>query len=398
MDVQSFLLLAVLFVAVAIGWVMGRGARHENESIDDQSNYFRGLNYLIDEQPDQAVDSFIEALEVNDQTLETHFVLGQLLRRQGQPDRAIRIHQNLLARPGLDSSYHFRAKYELALDFSASGLFDRSARILDELVSEKSEYSELAAQKLLNIHLSEHDWEAGVALIDRLSARRLGISQKSKSLRRVKSHLCAQLAEDAIDSHVFSMAHEWIKKAKAADEMAPRPLFSEVKLAQSEGDFTRAKRLLIRLIDQDTKRIPHYLSYAGDLFAADHDLTGFLKYLQASAVKPKAPEVFQIFYLRTLLAIKGPRDAELSEKLTALMRTTDSLIATKLYLDVLRSANSDFAPQVALLQRVVSERLAKHSLFKCTNCGFKGQQLHWNCPSCKEWESIVSNNDVGVKF
>jgi lipopolysaccharide biosynthesis regulator YciM len=84
--------------------------------------------------------------------------------------------------------------------------------------------------------------------------------------------------------------------------------------------------------------------------------------------------------------------------LSELMTTTDSLIATKLYLDVLRQEPKGFASELAVLQRVVGERIGKHNLFKCTNCGFKGQELHWNCPSCKEWESIVSNNDVGVKF
>ena len=397
MDIQSFLLLAVLFVAVAIGWVMGRGARHENESADDQSNYFRGLNYLIDEQPDSAVDSFIEALEVNDQTLETHFVLGQLLRRQGQPDRAIRIHQNLLARPGLDASYRFRAKYELALDFSSSGLFDRAARILDELVSEKNEYRDLAAQKLLGIHLSEHEWEAGVQLIDRLSSRRLSLSNKARPLRRVKSHLCAQIAEDAIASGNFTSAREWLKQAKEADGNCPRGWFVDVQLAQAEGKYSQAKKALAKVIDHDRARVPHYLSYANDLYSSDHDLNGFLKYLGA-AIKDGAPEVFQLFYLRTLVDLKGPGDEEVKRKLTELMATTDSLIATKLYLDVLRQEPKGFGSELALLQRVVGERIGKHSLFKCTNCGFKGQQLHWNCPSCKEWESIVSNYDVGVKF
>lgn len=397
MDIQSFLLLAVLFVAVAIGWVMGRGARYENESTDDQSNYFRGLNYLIDEQPDSAVDSFIAALEVNDQTLETHFVLGQLLRRQGQPDRAIRIHQNLLARPGLDSSYRFRAKYELALDFSSSGLFDRAARILDELVSEKNEYRDLAAQKLLSIHLSEHEWEAGVQLIDRLSSRRLSLSNRARPLRRVKSHLCAQIAEDAIASGNFTSAGDWLKQAKEADGNCPRAWFADVQLAQAEGNYTQAKKALAKVIDHDPARVPFYLSYANDLYSSDHDLNGFLKYLSA-AIKEGAPEVFQLFYLRTLITLKGPADTVVKSKLTELMATTDSLLATKLYLDVLRQDPNGLGAELALLQRVVGERIGKHNLFKCTNCGFKGQELHWNCPSCKEWESIVSNVDVGVKF
>jgi lipopolysaccharide biosynthesis regulator YciM len=376
---------------------VGRGARYENESTDDQSNYFRGLNYLLDEQPDSAVDSFIAALEVNDQTLETHFVLGQLLRRQGQPDRAIRIHQNLLARPGLDSSYRYRAKYELALDFSSSGLFDRSARILDELVAEKNEYRDLAAQKLLSIHLSEHEWEEGVQLIDRLSSRRLNLRNKARPLRRVKSHLCAQIAEDAIATGNFTRAGEWLKRAKDADVNCPRGWFVDVQLAQAEGKYAQAKKALAKVIEHDPARVPYYLSYANDLYNSDHDLNGFLKYLD-SAIQAGAPEVFQLFYLRTLITLKGPADRAVKSMLSELMTTTDSLIATKLYLDVLRQEPKGFASELAVLQRVVGERIGKHNLFKCTNCGFKGQELHWNCPSCKEWESIVSNNDVGVKF
>jgi lipopolysaccharide biosynthesis regulator YciM len=213
----------------------------------------------------------------------------------------------------------------------------------------------------------------------------------------VKSHLCAQIAEDAIATGNFTRAGEWLKRAKDADVNCPRGWFVDVQLAQAEGKYAQAKKALAKVIEHDPARVPYYLSYANDLYNSDHDLNGFLKYLD-SAIQAGAPEVFQLFYLRTLITLKGPADRAVKSMLSELMTTTDSLIATKLYLDVLRQEPKGFASELAVLQRVVGERIGKHNLFKCTNCGFKGQELHWNCPSCKEWESIVSNNDVGVKF
>ena len=138
-DLSLFILLTV---AIAIGFFLGRrgtaAVRQRLFSSTLKKRYFQGLNYLLNEQPDKAVDAFIDALEVNDNTLETHLALGKLMRKQGQVDRAIRIHQNLLARPQLNLPDQHQVHLELARDFMAAGLLDRAEMLLRDVMALRS--------------------------------------------------------------------------------------------------------------------------------------------------------------------------------------------------------------------------------------------------------------------
>ena len=162
----------LLFLAIAIGWLLGR--RSSTAPVNSPalpSQYYKGLNDILDGRPDGAIDSFINALEVNTETLETHIALGNLLRKKGEVERAIRIHQNLLARPSLPRSQVHQAHLELARDYISAGLLDRAERLLLDLVDESPEQRRTAHLHLLEIYQSERDWLRAIEVASELLPR-----------------------------------------------------------------------------------------------------------------------------------------------------------------------------------------------------------------------------------
>src|SRR6476620_1368736 len=160
---ESFCLLLAL-AALAGAWYLGyqsKQKKHESEKLTLPRDYLVGLNFLLNEEPDKAVDIFIKMLEVDSNTVETHLAVGKLFRRRGEVDRAIRIHQNLIARPQLDKIYREQSLYELGQDYLSAGMLDRAERIFLELVNTKS-LSAKALQTLIDIYQQEKDWEKAV--------------------------------------------------------------------------------------------------------------------------------------------------------------------------------------------------------------------------------------------
>mgnify|MGYP006450763273 FL=1 len=164
-------LIALVTVAIAIGYLLGRRSLKKAATgifpLAFNKTYFQGLNYLLNEQPDKAVDAFVESLDVNANTLETHLALGKLMRKQGQVDRAIRIHQNLLARPQLDIADQHQVHLELARDFMAAGLLDRAEMLLKEVIAESTDLRGIAQRYLLDIFQDEREWSDAFRLLKR---------------------------------------------------------------------------------------------------------------------------------------------------------------------------------------------------------------------------------------
>ena len=159
---ESLVIYFVLLLAIAFGWVLGKltaGSRKAQirETKDIFQDYFVGLNYLLNDEPDEAIDTFIKALEINSETFETHLALGALLRRRGKVDKAIKVHQTLLARPGLERSISDSTRLQLAVDFIYAGLLDRAERILDDILADDSPAKWDALRPVSYTHLRAHE-------------------------------------------------------------------------------------------------------------------------------------------------------------------------------------------------------------------------------------------------
>jgi lipopolysaccharide biosynthesis regulator YciM len=185
------LLLALIPAAAWTGWILAksttsRGERKRNRNFSNR--YFQGLNYLLDEQPDKAIAVFIEMAEVTADTVETHLALGSLFRRRGEVERAIRVHQNIISKPGLDERQKTRALLELGEDYMRAGLFDRAENLFKEL-TERESHTPSALRHLLDIYQQEKDWQQALQQAQQLEA----VTDEKMGL--VMAHFCCEMAE-----------------------------------------------------------------------------------------------------------------------------------------------------------------------------------------------------------
>ncbi|NNC55607.1 MAG: lipopolysaccharide assembly protein LapB, partial [Pseudomonadales bacterium] len=214
-------LLALITLAIAIGFFLGRRSqRDKKEAFAPDKNYYQGLNYLLNEEPDKAVEEFVASLDVNSHTLETHLALGKLMRRQGQVDRAIRIHQNLLARPVLADKAQHQVHLELARDFMAAGLLDRAEVLLQEVIGESGELRGIAQRYLLDIFQDEREWQDAIDVANALLQSRYmkANPEARREIMRMISHFNCELAEAAMSSGNASAARQYLDRAASVDK------------------------------------------------------------------------------------------------------------------------------------------------------------------------------------
>jgi lipopolysaccharide biosynthesis regulator YciM len=210
MPTESTFLLAGLFLLLAAaGWAMGRFGERDEEQPPPPLNidYLKGLNFLLNEQTDQALEHFLEMVRVDDKTIETHFALGSLFRRRGEVDRAIRIHQNIIARPDLAAEQRDQALYSLAKDYLHAGLLDRAENLFSRL-SQGSRYQVQALESLCRIYEQEKEWERAIDAAEKLEV--LG----GRSLVLQIAHYYCELAEAAAQRNDYSAARAYVKKAQ----------------------------------------------------------------------------------------------------------------------------------------------------------------------------------------
>ena len=245
MPTESTFLLAGLFLLLAAaGWALGRfGERDELEDPPALNvDYLKGLNFLLNEQTDQALEHFLKMVRVDDKTIETHFALGSLFRRRGEVDRAIRIHQNIIARPDLGSDQRDQALYSLAQDYQKAGLLDRAENMLANL-AQGSRYQVEALERLCRIYEQEKEWQKAIDAgqkLEVLSGRSLGLQI---------AHYYCELADRAVSNGDFVAARSYVKKSQAGRPRTQRGALTRATIAQATDDSKTALRLYERVVD-----------------------------------------------------------------------------------------------------------------------------------------------------
>ncbi|MBR9805580.1 lipopolysaccharide assembly protein LapB [bacterium] len=277
LDSSNVLLLCLFVIAIAVGFLLGyrRGKRRQQRRSETNVNraYYRGLNFLLNEQPDRAVDAFVESLAVDDSTLETHLALGKLMRKQGQVDRAIRIHQNLLARPTLDPRHQHQAHLELARDFLKAGLLDRAELLLNEVIGESAELRGIAQRYLLDIYQDESEWQQAITVGTALLGTKYVKSRVDQRLefQRMVAHFHCELALKA-DGQA---AKSWLNKALAADKSCARATMQLAELSLDEGLPKQALKWLKGIPSQDASLFAESLPLMRASYLALDALDGY---------------------------------------------------------------------------------------------------------------------------
>jgi lipopolysaccharide biosynthesis regulator YciM len=358
-----------------LGWV---AARIDIKQIVSESralprSYFKGLNFLLNEQPDKAIEAFIEVVKVDPETIELHFALGSLFRRRGEYDRAIRMHQNLLERPGLPQEQKVIALAELGQDYLKAGILDRAEEVFKKL--EKSAQSAAARRHLLDIYEQEKDWSRAIEMTQLVESDPRDLAQYYCELAASES---AQSRPDAARRHLEAALDANRKCVRASLQL---------------GDLERNLNNLEKAIEH-WKRIesqnPSYLALVAqrlldayrELGRAEEGLTLLTGYLERYPSLDLLDTVFQ----QTLEA-KGPEQAYAMVRDE--LRRNPTLLGLDRLLEaqIIAAGSPDKRRDLELVRNLVHGHTRRLARYRCENCGFKARQFHWRCPGCGGWET-----------
>lgn len=377
------LLLLLLPIAAISGWVSGyrhkRSTEHKFDGNAISPGYFLGLNYLINEQPDKAVDVFIKMLEVNTDTVETHLALGNLFRRRGEVDRAIRIHQNLIARPQLDEKQRTQALFELAQDYLRAGMLDRAERLFLELLKLGGDVN-ISLNSLINIYQQQRDWNQAIATAKKLE-KLTGTSMSSAI-----AHYNCELAELAINNNQSDRAVAYLKEALKQDKNCARANIILGKLFYHDGNYQAAIDSSHKVYEQDEE----YVSEVIDILAKSYKEIGLEEKFSDYLVK-RIIEKPRIYYILAMAEHLKEKEGEVAalDYLAKQMPRCLSLRGLGHMLGLhINHVDPKIKGQMLLLKEFTDQLLKNKPVYRCVHCGFSGKNLYWQCPSCRRWNTV----------
>jgi lipopolysaccharide biosynthesis regulator YciM len=370
-------LFLLLPVAAASGWLLGRRAAPARTGDEREPSFFRGLNYLLNEQPDKAIDVFLQLVEVDSETVETHLALGALFRRRGEVDRAIRIHQNLVARPSLGNAQRGLALYELGRDYMLAGLFDRAESLFKELV-EAGLQEQRALRGLIEIYQTEKEWPKCLETAEALQR----VSDESLSIEIAQYH--CELAEECLREGNSDRARTHLLDAQAVDPDCIRASLLQAHMEMTAGEPETAALLYRRVAQRGARYLPAMLPGLLECWRrlGRESLTAELRTL--FELHPSPP-----LMLRLCDAVEAEQGVAAAREflVSYLSRRADLAGAARLLVLRQRLQHPPSAEDRVLLE-VVSRKLATQPVYQCEHCGFEARELHWHCPSCKSWGTI----------
>jgi len=361
------LVLAALVTGILAGH-FGWGKRWPSSLSKLHPDYLTGLDYLVTEQPDRALDMFLKLMDANAETIETHFALGALYRRRGEVERAIRIHQNLLARKELAPEHREQALLALAQDYLRAGVLDRAEGLFQQ-VSEVPRLRASALDALRGVYERQHDWQQALGIYRQLARI------KSAPARSVAAHYLCELATVAIERGDFESARHWLRDAHSEAAPFPRAKLLSAQIAELESRPDLAVTLIREaLADSPTllqEELPHLLKLVGP---AEQD--AILAELVAQT------ELRDFDELKRLVFAAIAADLGSAAPLRASIEKVFSRDAT------LQAVWREGPAQSERIAQEIGALLAQAEKYRCNECGFSGRNFYWHCPACHSWDSF----------
>ncbi len=342
-------------------------------------NYFRGLNFLLNEQPDKAIEVFLQIAEVDNHTVETHLALGSLFRRRGEADRAIRLHQNLIARPNLTADQKSVALLELGEDYMRAGLLDRAEVLFTDLLTIDA-YAAPALRQLISICQQERDWHRAIEHARRLEK----ISGESQA--RVIAHFLSEIASAACQKSDISSAEHLIQEAIQIDRKAVRPRLLQGHLAMQREDWRAAAAAFEAALDNDVDFVPNALPQIIACLEKLHEPARIRRYLES--LSERYPGVSPMLALAKRIEDEDGVAAAaqfLSKRLQ--QRPSVRGLAALVELQILVSAGES-RDQLMTLRELFRQLIEDQAVYRCNHCGFGARSHFWQCPGCKNWGSV----------
>jgi lipopolysaccharide biosynthesis regulator YciM len=337
-------------------------------------SYFKGLNFLLNEQPDKAIDSFLEVARVDSQTVELHFALGNLFRRRGETERAIRMHQNLLALPDVEEKHRLLAMLELGQDFLKAGLLDRAEDIFNKLIGTARESDAKCA--LLEIYQVGKEWQKAIDI-----AREL---PDVASHKEIAEYYCELAAGEIMRSRPDS-ARQYLDIAMQENRKCVRASILLGDLLLQEGKPEEAISIWQGIEQQD----PAYLSLVAQRLLETYRklsrLAEGVALLTAYLEHYPSLDLLDVVY-QLVLESEG-NEAAYRMVRAELQRNPSLLGLEKLMSARLPLASPEVRGDIDLAKTIIQGYTRRLSRYRCNNCGFKARQFYWRCPACGGWET-----------
>jgi lipopolysaccharide biosynthesis regulator YciM len=378
MEFETWWLLGIP-IFFGLGWIAARVDIKQllSESRSLPQGYFKGLNFLLNEQPDKAIDAFIEIVKLDPETVELHFALGNLFRRRGEIERAIRVHQNLLARPDLPQESQVHSRYELGQDYLKAGLLDRAEETFNQLVN--TQYSVQARRALLEIYQREKEWQRAIEAALALQESGAGSRQKE-----VAQFYC-ELAQDELVHTDPDTALHMLEKALASDRKNVRATMLMGDAYIAKGNVEAALTAWRRVEQQS---VPHVALVAQRLMDGYRSLGRAqegLNLLKSYLAEASSIDLLEVVF-KAVIELDGVDAA--NQLVSDELRRTPTLLGLDKLLEArLMDAPPEVRPELSVVKNLVHNYTQRLARYQCSHCGFKAKQFYWQCPGCNQWET-----------
>lgn len=376
---STFLLAGLFLLLVAAGWALGRFSERDEE--DDPPpplniDYLKGLNFLLNEQTDQALEHFLKMVRVDNKTIETHFALGNLFRRRGEVDRAIRIHQNIIARPDIAAEQRDQALFSLAKDYLKAGLLGRAENLFMRL-AEGSRHQVDALEQLCGIYEQEHEWQKAIDASQQLE------TLSGNSLELEIAHYYCELAEQAASENDYAAARQFVKKSQSGRPRTLRGALTRAEIARDSNDTRTALRLFHRVLNEHNYLITEALPELVEI----HEREGSIRELERAleSMLNKNPEMrTDVAYTAIVNNIGG---IGIIDECVEGYMLNEPTLGEFIDLQHMQNGGEDRAAALSKIRSALSKLAESTPRYQCKECGFSSRKLLWQCPSCKDWET-----------
>ena len=377
------LLFLLLPVAMGYGWFMGRNSIKQKDQTATQDlsiKYSTGINYLLSNQQDKAIDYLLEALNVEDDTVEAHFAMANLFRKRGELDRALKVHEHLVRHGNLPSKAQQQAIFELAKDFLSAGLYDRAEHMFQKLLKSKP-YKKKSLVYLMQIYQSTKDWQQGISL------RKSIIKSKDKQLLHNLANFYCELSLEAQKNEEFIAVIELLEHALGCDSKSCRANTHLASVYEQHGQYEQACQCYRDIYKQDKDYFPEVIDKMHSGYKQLDELPEFFEFIK-KVYDETGSTTALIKYLEHIACKYGNEKA--AEFLLSGLKRRPTIRGFKHFVKMQLNNDSQSTQTESLdaIKELISAYINMRPRYSCRTCGFNSSTHYWACPSCHDWEQL----------